>query len=109
MPSSRPTTTAYTTRPKADPANRTDSHNRVRRDRIDQAGVITLRLAGRLHHIGVGRTYTGTRVLILVQDLNIRIIHAATGELLRELTLDTTKDYQPTGAPKGPKRKKSRT
>jgi transposase InsO family protein len=101
--------TAYTTRPKADPANRTDSHNRVRRDRIDQAGVITLRLAGRLHHIGVGRTYTGTRVLVLVQDLNIRIIHAATGELLRELTLDTTKDYQPTGAPKGPKRKKSRT
>jgi transposase InsO family protein len=101
--------TAYTARPKADPANRTDSHHRVRRDRIDHAGVITLRLAARLHHIGVGRTYTGTRVLVLVQDLNIRIIHAATGELLRELTLDTTKDYQPTGAPKGPKRKKSRT
>jgi transposase InsO family protein len=101
--------TAYTTRPKADPANRTDTHNRVRRDRIDQAGVITLRLAGRLHHIGVGRTYTGTRVLILAQDLNIRIIHAATGELVRELTLDTTTDYQPTGAPNGPKRKKSRT
>ncbi|MBV8180477.1 MAG: IS481 family transposase [Mycobacterium sp.] len=101
--------TAYTTRPKADPANRTDTHNRVRRDRIDQAGVITVRLAGRLHHIGVGRTYTGTRVLVLIQDLNIRIIHAATGELLRELTLDPTTDYQPTGAPKGPKRKKFRT
>ena len=101
--------TAYTARPKADPANRTDTHNRVRRDRIDQAGVITLRVAGRLHHIGVGRTYTGTRVLVLIQDLNIRIIHAATGQLLRELTLDTTTDYQPTGAPKGPKRKKFRT
>jgi transposase InsO family protein len=101
--------TAYAARPKADPATRTDTHNRVRRDRIDQAGVITLRLAGRLHHIGVGRTYTGTRVLVLVQDLNIRIINAATGELLRELTLDPTKDYQPTGAPKGPKRKKPRT
>jgi transposase InsO family protein len=101
--------TAYTARPKADPANRTDTHNRVRRDRIDQAGVITLRIAGRLHHIGVGRTYTGTRVLVLVQDLHIRIIHAATGELLRELTLNPSKDYQPTGAPKGPKRKKFRT
>jgi integrase-like protein len=97
--------TAYTARPKADPANRTDTHNRVRRDRIDQAGVITLRQAGRLHHIGVGRTYTGTRVLVLIQDLQVRIIHAATGELLRELTLDPTTDYQPTGAPKGPKRK----
>jgi hypothetical protein len=56
-----------------------------------------LRLAGRLHHIGVGRTYTGTRVLVLVQDLNIRIIHATTGELLRKLTLNPTTDYQPTG------------
>jgi hypothetical protein len=69
----------------------------------------TLRVAGRLHHIGVGRTYTGTRVLVLIQDLRIRIINAATGELLRELTLDPTKDYQPTGAPKGPKRKQFRT
>ena len=98
--------TAYTARPKADPATRTDTHNRVRTDRIDQAGVITLRVAGRLHHIGVGRTYTGIPVLVLVQDLHIRILNAATGELLRQLTLDPTRDYQPTGAPKGPKRKK---
>ena len=34
-------------------------------------------------------------MLILVQDLHVRIIHAATGDLLRELTLDPTKDYQP--------------
>ncbi|HUE31504.1 MAG TPA: hypothetical protein VMQ38_01020 [Mycobacterium sp.] len=45
-------------------------------------------------------------MLILVQDLNITIINAATGQLLRQLTLDPTKDYQPTGAPKGPKRNK---
>ena len=101
--------TAYTTRPKADPATRTDTHNRVRTDRVAQAGVIILRVAGRLHHIGVGRTYTGTRVLVLTQDLHIRIINAATGRLLRELTLDPTRDYQPTGAPKGPKRNKFRT
>jgi hypothetical protein len=48
-------------------------------------------------------------MLAVIQDLRIRIIHAATGELLRELTLNPTKDYQPTGAPKGPKRKKFRT
>jgi hypothetical protein len=48
-------------------------------------------------------------VLILVQDHDIRIVHAATGELIRELTLDPTRDYQPTGAPKAPKRKKFRT
>jgi transposase InsO family protein len=101
--------TTYQARPKAAPGERLDTHDRVRTDRVDQAGIITLRVAGRLHHIGVGRTYTGTRVLILVQDLNIKIINAATGEPIRRLTLDPTRDYQPTGAPKGPKRKKPRT
>ena len=99
--------TAYTARPKADPATRTDTHNRVRTDRIDQAGVITLRVAGRLHHIGIGRTYTGTRVLILVQDLHIRIVHAATGELLRELTLDPPRITNPPAPPKAPNGKSS--
>jgi hypothetical protein len=55
-------------------------------------------------HIGIGRTHARTHILLLVQDLNIRIINAATGELLRELTLDPSHDYQPTGAPKGPTR-----
>ena len=64
------------------------------------------RLAGRLHHIGVGRTHAGTRVLMLIQDLNVRIINAATAELIRELTLDPTRDYQPRGVPPGPKKKK---
>jgi transposase InsO family protein len=99
--------TVYQARLKAAPGTRVDTHNRVRTDRVDQAGSVTLRVAGCLHHIGVGRTYTGTRVLVLIQDLHIRIINAATGELLRELTLDPTRDYQPTGAPKGPRRKSS--
>jgi transposase InsO family protein len=101
--------TIYTARPKANPTTRIDTHNRVRTDRVDQAGSITLRHNGRLHHIGVGRIHHRTRVLILAQDLNIRIINAATGELLRDFTLDPTRDYQPTGAPKGPTRKKPRT
>jgi transposase InsO family protein len=101
--------TIYTSRPKADPTTRIDTHNRVRTDRVDQAGSITLRVNGRLHHIGVGRIHYRTRVLILAQDLNIKIINAATGELLRDFTLDPTRDYQPTGAPKGPTRKKPRT
>lgn len=98
--------TAYTARPKADPANRTDTHNRVRRDRVDNTGALSLRLAGRLHHIGVGRTHAGTRVLMLICDLNVRIINAATAELIRELTIDPTRDYQPRGVKPGPKRKK---
>lgn len=97
--------TAYTARPKASPANRTDTHDRVRRDRVDNTGALSLRLAGRLHHIGVGRTHAGTRVLMLIQDLNVRIINAATAELIRELTIDPTRDYQTRGLKPGPQRK----
>jgi transposase InsO family protein len=96
--------TAYTARPKAAPGNRdTDTHDRVRRDIIGTTGTVTLRHGGRLYHIGIGRTYAGTHILLLVQDRRIRIIGAATGELLRELTLDPTRNYQPTGRPPGPK------
>ena len=91
---------AYRARPKAAPGDRTsDSHTRVRTDRVDKGGKITLRHGGVLYSIGVGRTHAGTRVLALVEDLNIRILDAATGELLRELVLDTTKRYQGNGTP----------
>ncbi len=101
--------TAYTTRPKAIAGQRLDTHNRVRHDRVDTTGALSLRLNGRLHHISVGRTHAGTRILMLIQDLDIRVINAATGELIRQLTLDPTRDYQPRGIPPGPKRKKPRT
>ena len=42
--------------------------------RVSKAGNITLRIAGRLHHIGIGKTYAGTYVLLLVHDQDIRII-----------------------------------
>jgi transposase InsO family protein len=95
--------TAYAARPKAIPGDRSsDTHDRVREDRISKTGNVTLRHDGRLHHIGVGRTYAGTYVRILVQDLDIRVVDTTTGELLRELVLDPTRDYQPTGRPPGP-------
>ena len=72
----------------------------------DPLAGLTLRLAGRLHHIGIGRTQPATHVLLLVHDLPVRIIDAATGEPLRELTIDPTRDYQPTGRPPGPAPKK---
>src|SRR5207344_3053045 len=51
--------TIYAARPKATPAasRDADTHDRVRRDRVDDSGVVTLRHAGRLHHIGIGRTH----------------------------------------------------
>jgi len=88
--------TIYSTGIKTSPANaRTDSHDRVRDDRIDKSGTVTLRVAGRLRHIGIGRTHAGTHVKLLIHNLDVIVINATTGELLRELTINLERDYQP--------------
>ena len=91
---------AYTARPKAVPTGTPidTGHYRVRHDRIDPSGVITLRHNSRLHHIGLGRRHAHTRVLVLVRDRHIRVLNTD-GELLRELILDPSRDYQPQPRP----------
>jgi transposase InsO family protein len=74
---------------------------RLRQDRIGSGGTVTLRHAGRLHHIGVGRDHTGKRVAMLISGVDVRII-TREGELLRRLTLDPSKTYHATGKPPGP-------
>jgi hypothetical protein len=95
---------AYAARPRATPGQPADLHDRVRTDTVSTSGTVTLRTGGRLHHIGIGRAHAGTSVLMLTHGLHIRVLDAATGQQLRELTLDPTRDYQPTGTPKGPTR-----
>ena len=99
---------AYTTRPKATPSadRAADTHDRVRTDRVSKSGTITLRHNGRLHHIGLGRTYAGTYVRLLIEDLQITVADATTGEVLRELVLDASRDYQPISAPRPPQPRK---
>jgi transposase InsO family protein len=103
LPHRQTPATAYATRPKATPGDRAaDTHDRVRTDKIGPTGTVTLRTGGKLYHIGVGRPHAGTHIIMLVQDLHIRIINAGTGELLRDLTLDPARNYQPTSRPPGP-------
>lgn len=51
--------TIYSSRPKATPTSDRagDTHDRIRHDTVSKAGSVTLRVAGRLRHIGVGRTH----------------------------------------------------
>jgi transposase InsO family protein len=95
--------TAYLARPKAAPGDRSDDrHSRVRHDIVDKAGKVTLRIDGQLHSIGIGRHHARTHIILLVQDLDVRVVDAATGELLRELRIDPSKRYHGTGKPPGP-------
>ena len=90
---------AYSTRIKAHPASTTAAtYFRVRQDKVDKTGTVTLRHDSRLHHIGLGRAHKGRQVKLLIADRNIRVIDLQ-GQLIRELTLDPSRDYQPLTAP----------
>jgi transposase InsO family protein len=95
---------AFSARLKAHPAAAVPApHFRVRRDRVDKNGRVTLRYLSRLYHVGVGRAHSGKAVRLLVADAHIRVV-AEDGQLLRELTLDRARDYQPLGTRPGPPR-----
>ncbi len=68
---------------------------RVRHDRIDAHGKLTLRVDSRLHHIGVGARHKHQQVVLFIADRDVRVVSAADGELLRHLTLDPSRNYQP--------------
>lgn len=90
---------AYRARPKATPTGTHNPQWRIRHDRV-HSGNVTLRINGQLHRIALGRTLDRTPITLLIHDLDIRIIHAATGEILRELTIDPTRRYHGTGTPR---------
>jgi transposase InsO family protein len=70
--------------------------HRVRRDKIDAFGRVTLRYLGRLRHIPVGNAHKNRKVRLLVAGPDVRII-TDDGELLRALTIDPSRNYQPLG------------
>lgn len=85
---------AYTLIPKAAPATPTDPGIwHVRYDIIDESGSITLRYAGKLRHLGIGRAHARTEIICLVHNQAATVI-THTGEVLAEFTINTEKDYQ---------------
>lgn len=86
---------AYAAREKARPKAPAlpAGHYRLRRDRLDSAGKVSLRYQSRLRHIGVGRAHAGQRVLLLVAERDVRVL-TEDGELLGTCTIDPTKGYQ---------------
>jgi transposase InsO family protein len=72
---------------------------RIRRDRLDAEGRVTLRYLSRLRHFHVSYKRRRQEVILLVAGAHVRVL-AEDGQLLRELTLDPTRDYQRSAAPK---------
>jgi transposase InsO family protein len=87
---------AYAATIKADPparADRTHGPYRIRVDVIDRHGKISLRRAGRMHHLGIGATHAGTPALVLVHPDTVEVINPATGQHLSSHIIDPTRNY----------------
>ena len=85
---------AYWARDRAGPGSPiATTHFRVRTDRVDADGNVTLRHKSKLLHIGVGRAHKGERIHLYVADLDVRVV-TFEGELIRHLELDPARVYQ---------------
>ena len=85
----------YRATPKATPASNghPQGHYRLRYDRLDTKGRMTLRRAGRMHHLGVGASHARTRVLALADDHQITVTDLTTGEVLSTHLIQPEKTY----------------
>jgi transposase InsO family protein len=88
---------AFESRLKAKPDQAgAPTHFRVRKDKVDRFGRVTLRYLGRLRHIGLGLAYKDRSIRLLVAGDHVRVL-TEEGPLLRELTLDPARDYHRIG------------
>lgn len=88
---------AYNALPKAQPTLEKDPHTfwRIRYDKVDKGGKITIRYAGELRKLHIGRNYREQRVITLIHANNTITIERETGTIIAEHTIDKTKKYQP--------------
>lgn len=86
---------AYRATPKTAPATNAHApqHYRLRYDRLDTAGRMTLRRAGRMHHLGIGAAHARKRVLALADDHHVTVIDLQTGEVLSTHQINPDKTY----------------
>ena len=86
---------AYRATPKAVPASNghQPGHYRLRYDRLDTKGKMSIRRAGRMHHLGVGTTHARKRVLALADDHHITVTDLTTGEVLSTHLIEPDKTY----------------
>ena len=68
-------------------------HYRVRYDNVDTFGKVSLRRAGKMHHLGVGRGNRDKRVIIIVDHLKVTVVEKQTGEMLSEHEINPAKGY----------------
>ena len=67
---------------------------RIRHDRVDQTGKVTLRYAGKLRHLGIGRAHRGQHVLMLIDNRDVRVL-TTDGQHIADHRINPDRIYQP--------------
>lgn len=85
---------AYTARPKAHPASTPAAgFHRVRFDHVGTNGKVSLRRAGRMHHLGIGAAHARKPVVLIITEDTVTVVHHGTGKILATNTIDPTRTY----------------
>lgn len=71
------------------------AHYRIRFDKIDKFGKLTLRRKGTVHHLGIGIQNAGIPVMILVDEIDATVTHINTGEVISTHVIDDNHNYWP--------------
>ena len=85
---------AYRATPRALPSRAgVRGHFRLRSDVTDSKGAITLRRAGRLHHLKIGAAFARRRVLAIVDEQEVTVVALDTGEILSTHLIEPDRRY----------------
>jgi transposase InsO family protein len=79
--------------PKAAPSAAPRSHYRLRYDHVDQGGKVSIRHAGRMHHLGIGAAHRGREILALTDTASVTVIELRTGDVLSVHDIDPARGY----------------
>lgn len=79
---------------KATPQEAKDQgHYRVRHDKVDQFGKLTMRRAGKMHHLGVGIIHQFKTVFLIVDHHKVSVVEKKTGEILSQHEIAPSRTY----------------
>jgi Integrase core domain. len=85
--------TTYRACPKALPAAPREGHYRLRYDHVADNGKMSLRRAGRMHHLGIGIDHRRKRILALIDENTVTVVHLDTGEIIATNTINPERGY----------------
>jgi transposase InsO family protein len=68
---------------------------RTRNDHVDELGKISLRRAGKMHHLGVGIDKKLKKVIVITDHYKVMVVEKKTGEILSQHKIIPSKTYWP--------------